>query len=271
MAVLATIGAPAAFWNLLSGQNGYFTASLLVWGLTLVDRRPVFAGILLGMLCYKPQLGILLPVALVAGGHWRALAAAAVCAALLAGMSVIALGTDIWIGFFDQMDLQRRLMQVTALSWPRVLTVFVMLRLAGAGLTMAYLIQGLSTISAAAAVAVLWHSRCPLRIKAAGLAVGTFLATPYAWDYDMVVLVLAAALLAVKAVETGFLPWEKIAALTLLTLPALSVAPAKLFGLQVAPILLWLTMAVILRRGLTGPSLSLLGQHCSHLAAIVDL
>src|SRR5271170_2864240 len=79
MAALAMIGAPTAFWNLLSRQNGCFTAVLLVWGLTLVERRPLVAGILLGMLCYKPHLAILLPVALAAGGHWRPLAAAAAC------------------------------------------------------------------------------------------------------------------------------------------------------------------------------------------------
>src|SRR5271170_5817565 len=90
-------------------------------------------------------------------------------------------------------------------------------------------------------------------IREVGLVVGTFLATPYAYYYDMIVLIFAAAWLANEAVKTGFLPWEKIATLILLILPALSLLPA-LAGFQIGPILLWLTLAVILRRGWACPS-----------------
>ncbi len=129
-------------------------------------------------------------------------------------------------------------------------TVFAMMRLLGAGVGTAYFAQGLSALAAAAAVATLWHGRCPIGVKSAGLAVGIFLAISYSWDYDTVILVFAAAWLANEAAKTGFLPWEKIAVLALLILPVLSFGPAKLLGLQIAPILLWLTMAVVLRRGL---------------------
>ena len=257
MAALATVGTPAAFMNLLSGQNGYFTATLLIWGITLVDRRPVAAGILLGMLCYKPQMGILLPLALVAGGYWRVVAAAAACVILMIAASVIALGPDSWIDFFDRMVMERQLLQFGSGAWPRMPTVFVLMRMVGAGLPTAYLVQGISTISAAEAVVALWRGGYPLSIKSAGLVVGVFLVTPYAWDYDMVVLVFASAWLANEASKVGFLPWEKICAFALLTLPGLSILPARLLGLQIGPILLWLTMAVILRHGLAYPSRSL--------------
>ena len=253
MAIVATIGAPAAFFNLVDGQNGYYTAALLVWGLTLAERRPMLAGLLLGLLCSKPQLGVLLPVALVAGRQWRALAAAAAWAILLLAASTILLGPDAWLGFFDQMVLERKLLQFDSSTWAGMPTVFVLMRMAGADLTAAYLMQGVSAISAAAAVALLWYRRNPFGVKSAGLAVGTFLVTPHAYYYDMIVLIFAAAWLANEAVKTGFLPWEKIAILILLILPALSLLPA-LAGFQIGPILLWLTMAVILRRGLAYPS-----------------
>jgi hypothetical protein len=253
MAVVATIGAPAAFFNLVDGQNGYYSAALLVWGLTLADRRPMLAGLLLGMLCSKPQLGVLLPVALVAGRQWRTLAAAAAWAILLVAASTILLGPGAWLGFFDQMLLERRLLQFGSSTWAGMPTVFVLMRMAGADLTAAYLMQGVSAISAAAAVALLWYRRSPFGVKSAGLAVGVFLVTPHAYYYDMIILVFAAAWLANEAVKTGFLPWEKIAILMLLILPALSLLPA-LAGFQIGPILLWLTMVVILCRGLACPS-----------------
>ncbi len=129
-------------------------------------------------------------------------------------------------------------------------TAFAMMRLIGATPPAAYLIQGLSTICAAIAIAILWRERCPICMKAAGLAIASFLATPYAWDYDAVALMFAAAWLAKDAAETGFHPWEKITVLVLLTLPTLSMIPAKLFDFQIAPILLWLSLAVVMRRAL---------------------
>jgi len=254
MAALATIGTPAALLNLVCGQNGYFTAVLLVWGISLVETRPAVAGVLLGMVCYKPQLGLLLPVALAAGGYWRTFAVTTAFVAFLISASVIALGPDVWAGFIHRMDAERLLLQFAPSTWAMMPTVFVMARLAGAGVSTAYLIQALSAVSAAAAVAALWRRQCPSAIRSAGLVVGIFLATPYAYDYDMIVLVFAAAWLATEAAKTGFLPWEKIAALTLLVLPMLSFGLAMLIRLQIGPILLWLAIAVILRRGLGYPS-----------------
>ncbi|HUC71910.1 MAG TPA: glycosyltransferase family 87 protein, partial [Stellaceae bacterium] len=128
MAALATVGTPAAFWDLFSRQNGYFTAVLLLWGLRFVERRPISAGMLLGTLCFKPQLGVLVPVALAAGGYWRAFASATVSVALLLTASVIVLGPDTWISFFHRLDLQRQLIEVARLSWTRMPTVFAMMR-----------------------------------------------------------------------------------------------------------------------------------------------
>ncbi len=68
---------PAVFWTVTHGQTSFLTTSLFCWGLLQLRRRPVLAGILFGVLTFKPHLGLLLPVALVAGGHWRAIVAAA--------------------------------------------------------------------------------------------------------------------------------------------------------------------------------------------------
>src|ERR1700722_14711156 len=61
---------PAVFVNIGHGQNGFLTAALLGSALQLLDRRPWLAGVLIGLLAYKPQFGVLIPVALLAGGGW---------------------------------------------------------------------------------------------------------------------------------------------------------------------------------------------------------
>ena len=155
-AALAAIGAPAAFIDIFLGQNGYYTAVLLVW---LVERFPVRSGILLGILCCKPQLGILLAPALVAARHWQVLIAATATAFALAAASAILFGPDIWIAFFDRLVLQRQWMELQVAAWSAMPTVFAMMRLLGASPPVAYLTQSISTISAAIAVAALWRER----------------------------------------------------------------------------------------------------------------
>lgn len=251
MAALAAIGAPAAYLNILAGQNGYFTAALLAGGLSLLDRRPVLAGVVLGLLAYKPQMGILLPVALAAGNRWRSFAAAALIVIGLIAASFVLLGAEAWSGFLDEMKMQTRVLELGHDMWYRIQTVFIMLRMLGVGLAAAYAAQACSAVLALFAVAVVWRSRSALELKAATLVVAMFLATPYAMDYDMVVLPFVAAWLARDAlVGRGFRAWEKTALCLLLAQPIMTMLLSHLVGIKVAPIVLWLTLGLLLRRAL---------------------
>jgi arabinofuranan 3-O-arabinosyltransferase len=248
---MATFGPPAAFLNLFSGQNGYFTAVLLAGGLVLVERRPATAGILLGMLCYKPQMGILVPVALLAGAHWRAFLSATTMVSLLVLASAILLGPDTWTGFFGQAPLTRDMMETAGRGiWHRMPTVFCAMRLLGANLAVAYGIQAISTLLAGAAVVFLWRKSCALNIRVAALGLAAFLATPYAWDYDMIILTFVVVLLVQEARQTGFLPWEKIMWLAVVVLPVPMMAVAALWGLPLGPLVLWPALLLVLRRGM---------------------
>ena len=246
----AAIGSPAAFLNFMSGQNGYFTASLLGGGLALVERRPVWAGILLGLLCYKPQMGILVPVALLAGGHWRTFLSAAATVAVLILLSIFLFGLNSWTAFLDHAAVHRAIMEGGQSLWHRMPTVFCAMRLLGVQLKIAYGAQIVSTILAGAIVIFLWRKKCDLNVRIAALLLATFLATPYAWDYDMVVLTFAVVGLAQEGQRTGFLLWEKITWLAVVILPLPMMALAKLWGLPLGPPVLWLALLLVLRRGL---------------------
>jgi hypothetical protein len=85
-AMIPILAFPAAFWALGLGQNSFLTAALFGAGTLWIDRRPILAGFCFGALCYKPHFALLVPIALLAGRHWRALgaslgsaAASAVC------------------------------------------------------------------------------------------------------------------------------------------------------------------------------------------------
>jgi putative flippase GtrA len=79
----------------------------------------------------------------------------------------------------------------------------------GGSIPLAYGFQFISTAICAALVAVLWYGRADRRLCAAALTTGALLSTPYALDYDMMLLGPALAFVVAYGVEKGFLPWEK--------------------------------------------------------------
>ena len=81
--LLLALAYPAVFVNLGHGHNGFLTAALIGFALVNLDTRPILAGILFGLLAYKPQFGLMIPLVLLATGRWRTVFAAGATVALL--------------------------------------------------------------------------------------------------------------------------------------------------------------------------------------------
>jgi hypothetical protein len=253
-AALASVGAPAAVFNLIGGQNGFVTAALLAGGMSVLERRPLAAGVCFGCLAYKPQMAVLLPFALAAGGCWRAFCAAAITALSLGCATVALFGAASWAAFLAQAGWQRHILESSVGYWHRMPTAFAMLQELGAPIAACYAAQAVSALCALAAILFVWRSAASGEIKAAALAVATFLATPYAWDYDAVVLIFAAAWLAREGRRAGFLAWERIAIVGLLVMPAVTLAVSLAAGIQLGPVILWLVLLLLARRALRSPA-----------------
>lgn len=215
---------PAVLANFVVGQNGFLTAGLIGGSLVLLERQPVLAGALIGLLTYKPHLGLLFPVALAAGGHRRAFFTAAAVGALMAAASWAAFGTGAWqafvgnIGHTSQAFLSRGWADFSKLQ-----TAFGLTRMLGGSEALAWTIQAGVALAAAIAIAMLWASRADHSIKAAALATGAMLATPYLYTYDLVVLAVPLAFLFRLGRTRGFLPQELagigVACLSILLFP----------------------------------------------------
>ena len=196
---------PAVFVNVGHGQNGFLTAALLGGALHLLDRRPWLAGMLIGCLAYKPQFGVLIPVALVAGGRWSTIGAAAATVAALVAVSFATLGGGVWQAFADSMSFtQVVVLEQGGTGWEKIQSVFSAARMWGAGVQLAYAAQIALTLMLAASLAWLWRSDAAFELKASALASGSLLATPYVLDYDLVVLAVAIAYLARHGLRRGF-------------------------------------------------------------------
>lgn len=221
---------PVAMVNAMIGQNGFLTASLIGGTLYLMPKRPLLAGMCLGLLTYKPQYGLLFPLVLIAGGYWRTFFSAVITAILLAAASWLAFGTETWMAFFHWLPrASQAFLSDGFAEFGKMQSILSLTRFVGGGDRLAWALQwGLTGIVAVALIAV-WRSAVSYQIKAAALATGTLLATPYLYLYDMVVLAIPVALIVRMGIANGFRNHE---------LPALGVATALLVSFQfvVAPV-----------------------------------
>ena len=200
---------PAVFVNIGHGQNGFLTAALLGGALHWLDRKPWLAGVLIGLLAYKPQFGVLIPIALIAGGRWHAIGAAAATVAALVALSFATLGGGVWHAFADSMNFtQTVVLEQGGTGWQKIQSIFAGVRALGASVPIAYAVQASLLAMLAASLAWLWHGDAAFELKAAALALGSLLATPYVLDYDLVVLAVAIAFFARYGLRHGFRDFE---------------------------------------------------------------
>ena len=200
---------PAVFWTMGIGQNAFLTAALLGAATLLLDRRPVGAGVLLGMLCYKPHLALLAPVALAAGGRWRAFAAAGGTVAVLIGLSVALFGADTWRAYLTALAGSQAVYETGRIELTGFVTPYGAARVLGAGAHAAHVVQGVVSVLAAIAVGWIWRRDPGPAERSAALAAGILLSVPLALIYDLMLLTVAIGWLVRAGRAGGFLPWEK--------------------------------------------------------------
>ena len=201
--MLLMLATPAAWLNLYIGQNGSLTAALIGFGLILLPARPVAAGICIGLLSVKPHLGLLIPVALLAGGYYRAFASAALTVVALALVTTVAFGVEPWLALPDQLTRVAMLAKTTT-STTKIQSAFGMARSLGLSADHALWLQGALVAVLAAAIAWLWSRRdVGFDLKAAALAAAITLASPYQFVYDLVILTIAQAFLLRHCAKAG--------------------------------------------------------------------
>jgi hypothetical protein len=194
--IVIALAAPWVLADLLVGQNGLLTAALIGFVLLNLDARPALAGLLLGLLTYKPQFGLLFPLALLAGGHWRALGWACASAVILTASSCAIFGADTLTAFLHAVPQTTQTLVIGgAVGWNKLQSIYGVMRWTGFSDPAGWALQASTIFVVAAAIAWLWSSDRPAALKAAGLAAATLLVTPYLFAYDMPILAVAIAFL----------------------------------------------------------------------------
>src|SRR5712675_1882254 len=207
--LLLALAFPVVLTNILVGQNGFLTASLIGGTLYLMPARPVLAGICLGLLSYKPQYGLLFPLVLIAASQWTVFVTAGVVAVAMAFASWLAFGTESWQAFFHWLPMfSQAFLTEGRAPWGKMQSIFALVRYFGGTEQLAWVFQWIMSAAVAVVLALMWRSRVSYPLKAAALAAGTLLITPYLFLYDVMVLAIAVAFLVRIGLSGGFQHYE---------------------------------------------------------------
>ena len=247
--LLTALAFPAVFINIGHGQNGFLTAALLGGAMHWLDRKPWLAGIMIGLLAYKPQFGVLIPVALLAGGRWNTIGAAILTVMALIAISFVTLGSGVWHAFFDSMAFtQSVVLEIGGTGWPKIQSIFSAVRMWGADVHTAYAVQIALGLSLAAGLAWLWQGEAAFELKASALATASLLATPYVLDYDLVVLAIAIAFFVRHGLNRGFRDYEISLLAAAWIVPLLTRAIAGVTGIPLGLLVVLTLFGFTLRR-----------------------
>jgi hypothetical protein len=186
---------PGLWWALGTGQNALLTAALFAAGTALLERRPWLAGLCLGALCYKPHFGLLIPVALLAGGHWRAILGATASALGLVALSIACFGVATWQAFLTAAATSGAVYSGNAIFMGGLTSPYRALMVSGFPREFAFAAQAAVILLTALIVALVWHqgrrARAPLPIRAAVLLAATPVAVPLLMFYDLMLVLVA--------------------------------------------------------------------------------
>ncbi len=228
--VLVAFSLPFVGANLICGQTGTLVTVFVLGAAYFSPKRPVLAGICIGLLAVKPQMGLLMPFALIASGQWRVVAAAATTILSMLVLSTIWLGAAIWT---DYLRMSLLFGQFIGSGYegvrPLALGPYVSLQAAGVPAVLASFVQ--VAVSVAVVTAIIWAFRGEkanrgelgkdgrLDLRWGLLAAGTLLTTPYSLSYDTPLLMLSIIPLLARGWRDGWDEIELVSVTALLILP----------------------------------------------------
>jgi len=233
---------PVAF-GVMVGQPGALVAAAVATAWWLIRaERPVLAGLALSLLVLKPQLALLVPVALLVAGYRKTFVSWLVASVVIGVVAVALLGVD---GVARYRDV---LAQTQTAAWDITRRYSISGPL---GLGLALRAAELAVL--AVTVVAAWRQRNSLeRVIAAGI-VGSLLFTPYLGFQDFLMLFVAGWLViraGASAVQVGLL----VAGYALLELALVVLAiPILLAELLLLGSLLWTFRTSGVRDALPGP------------------
>ncbi|MDE1918354.1 MAG: DUF2029 domain-containing protein [Sphingomonadales bacterium] len=232
-------GAIVAAWH---AQTGLLLSAVQIAMANLLRDRPAWAGVMVGLLVVKPHLALLVPVAFVAGRHWRAFWAAGLTVPLFVLLAWLVFGTQTLVNYSHSWPVSQGLMDYSGPEFfLRQTTVYAALRVAlSARIGMA--VQLAVSLAMVILVWKAWRGSAALEGKLALLMAAVPLATPYMFSYDQPFLILPVCWLARQARVSPRSGWDRVMVLAFYTAPLATRALALPMHMNLMP---WVSMALV--------------------------
>jgi len=246
---LPVLASPATIIAAIMGQNSLLTAGLAASAAYWIERRPVLAGVFVGLLAIKPQFALLFPVVFLVARAWKALASAALTSILFAGISVAVCGWETVPAFLRNMQWVRvHCIEDDPVGWYSTPTPLAAVRLAGGGVTFAYVVYGLVAAVSIGALVYVWKRSADPGLRVGTLMIATMLATPYLRGYELTWLGIAIAGIAADGIRRGLSGGERGLLVLAWLLPLFEHANPALKLPQFGALILLAMLLVIVRR-----------------------
>ncbi|WP_233880478.1 glycosyltransferase family 87 protein [Paraburkholderia flagellata] len=246
---LPVIAFPAIWVAADAGQNSFLTFGLMGLGLIALDRRPWLAGIFFGLLAIKPQLGLVIPIALLFGKHWRAFVSAALTVGVFSALAGLVLGFDTFARFAQALPAFSQFVVQYSERWPRgILTVFGAARHFGVAVPTAYGLHAVVAALAASAVAWLWATRASFELRASVLVLATLLVPTYLMPYDLLWLGLPILWLVRDGARNGWIRGDGVAVVSAWFSPLVFYTPGDWAAGVYVPAIVFALLMVVVRR-----------------------
>lgn len=196
MDAFVLVFAPVTFLCIYTGQNGLFTAALILLAFAIKNERPILAGMLIGCLTFKPQLGVLIPIVLLLARDMKAFASASVTTLTLVVISVLVFGVDVWKDFlFETLPLQGQILENYGAPWTEMVpSLFMTMKNIGLSADMAWVYQNVFSVLIVLSLVWGFVKQRSYSLQIALLCSSILLVMPYIANYDMAILAPAAYL-----------------------------------------------------------------------------
>lgn len=250
LAAFMLLASPAAMQALITGQTGFLTGGLLALAALYAERRPILAGVAASVLTFKPQLGVLVPVAFAAAGAWRAFAVAAFVALALAGLTTAMFGAEVWSAFWSAITEHSGRIQSGVFPFEKLVSVYGGAVMIGTPFPFAMGAQIAAGIALAVFTWICWRRVKAPDLRMAALATSALLAAPNAAYYELTLALPALVVVANRAARTGWLAGERALLGFVWAAPMAVLAFGKAPGPPVGFLIAFAAFSLVARRAL---------------------
>lgn len=241
------LGFPAVLMNLRWGQNGFLNTALLALGFYFMQVNTKKAGIMFGLLAYKPQILFFPVLVLLLCKKWTTLLWTGLTFLVLSLISILFFGLEVWKNFIfntggKSAEIMNEIFSKILVIQP---TVYAFLKILGVKDVLLFLLVLLVAISAVGICAWICRVSDNFRLKISSVHIGIFLSMPYLGQYDLIILGIPLVLLFWDFTLNGSCWYEKVILFLFWVMPIFNLSIVEITRVQICPIILAVVMAMI--------------------------